>query len=85
MPELDGLQATREIRRREAARNQLHTPVIALTAGITAKERSACRMAGMDEVLTKPLELGRLRELLERIAQNLPHTPVKRDDARRNQ
>jgi two-component system, sensor histidine kinase and response regulator len=52
LPEMDGLAATRELRRREAGR---HTPVIAMTAGVTAEDRDRCLAAGMDDFLAKPL------------------------------
>ncbi len=57
MPELDGLQATRELRQDEALR---HLPVIALTAGALSEERRRAIDAGMDRFLTKPLDPGQL-------------------------
>jgi PAS domain S-box-containing protein len=64
MPVMDGLAATREIRRdpRLAA-----LPVIALTAGVLPEEREAARAAGMDDFLTKPLNLAEMTATLLRL------------------
>ncbi len=63
MPVMDGLAATREIRRHEAGRR---TPIIALTASAMTDELERCIAAGMDGLLTKPLEPVRLGETLAR-------------------
>jgi two-component system, sensor histidine kinase and response regulator len=64
MPIMDGLAATREIRRHESQGNR--TPIIALTASAMTDELERCLAAGMDGLLTKPLEPLRLRETLDR-------------------
>jgi CheY-like chemotaxis protein len=64
MPILDGLAATREIRARTGGRAR--TPIVALTASAMAGELERCLQAGMDGLLTKPLEEARLREVLDR-------------------
>ena len=64
MPVMDGLAATREIRRQESAGARV--PIIALTANVLADHSRSCFEAGMDDVLTKPLRAERLREVLER-------------------
>ena len=63
MPIMDGLTATREIRRDP----QLAAlPVVALTAGVLAEEREAALQAGVDDFLAKPLDLRRINATLSR-------------------
>lgn len=64
MPELDGLGATVRIREMEQAGER--TPIVALTANAMSGDREACLEAGMDEYLTKPINLGQLGTMLER-------------------
>jgi two-component system, sensor histidine kinase and response regulator len=64
MPIMDGLAATREIRRQERAGQRM--PIIALTASAMTDELERCIAAGMDGLLTKPLEPVRLGETLAR-------------------
>src|SRR5262245_56647610 len=60
MPGSDGIEATRRIRAAEAEQGAARTPIIALTANALEEEREACRLAGMDGFLTKPLDRERL-------------------------
>jgi CheY-like chemotaxis protein len=59
MPDLDGIEATRLIRRCEADR-EIRTPVIALTAHAIDDHRQVCLAAGMDDFLTKPIDVAML-------------------------
>jgi signal transduction histidine kinase len=63
MPELDGVEATRRIRRLQPDRQRLQ--IIALTANATEEDRQACFAAGMNGFITKPVRMQRLREVLE--------------------
>jgi signal transduction histidine kinase/CheY-like chemotaxis protein len=62
MPEMDGLEATEEIRRRESSRHRPPTPIIALTAHAMSGDRDRCMRAGMDGYVTKPIQLNSLME-----------------------
>jgi CheY-like chemotaxis protein/HPt (histidine-containing phosphotransfer) domain-containing protein len=64
MPRMDGYQLARAIRREEASRGLSRIPIIAFTANAIIGEGSKCFEAGMDDVVTKPVELERLREAL---------------------
>jgi PAS domain S-box-containing protein len=64
MPVLDGYAATQQIRQWAASTGQVRCPIIGLTAKAFADDIQRCFEAGMDEVLTKPIELSRLTEVL---------------------
>ncbi|MFO0701880.1 MAG: ATP-binding protein [Nitrospira sp.] len=66
MPEMDGYEATREIRRREEGAAN-HLPIMALTGHASDEYAQKCREAGMDKVVTKPLTLPALRAGLEEL------------------
>ncbi|HWI11367.1 MAG TPA: ATP-binding protein [Burkholderiaceae bacterium] len=64
MPGMDGLETTRRLRALQAAGELRRFPIIALTAHATASDRAASLAAGMDEHLTKPVQLEQLRRVL---------------------
>jgi CheY-like chemotaxis protein len=64
MPIMDGITATKEIR--AAERSGKRTPIVALTANVLPGELERCLDAGMDDFLGKPLDVERLRDVLER-------------------
>ena len=71
LPKLDGYSATAEIRRREKARNQKHTWIIALTANALPEDREKCLAAGMDDYLAKPIPAQALVYALEKCVDSL--------------
>ena len=65
MPEIDGLQATAEIRHREKLTGK-RIPIIALTANAMSDYKQKCMDAGMDDYLSKPFSQEQLSEKLFR-------------------
>jgi hypothetical protein len=72
MPEMDGLEASIELRRREAGSGE-HIPIIAMTANVLPEDRRAALSAGMNDYLAKPVTLAELQRVLQRW---LPHQTV---------
>ena len=66
MPEMNGYEATQEIRRQEQTTTR-HLPIFALTGHASSEDEQKCRQAGMDDVVTKPITLPTLRAKLERL------------------
>jgi signal transduction histidine kinase/CheY-like chemotaxis protein len=76
MPEMGGIEATRAIRRIEAATNRVRAPICALTAGVLNNERDHCLEAGMDDFLAKPIMKAQLLEVCRRwLAGHLDGSP----------
>jgi len=63
MPQMDGLEATHQIRELEKASGK-HVPIVALTAGAFKEERERCLQGGMDDFLTKPVQPEALAETI---------------------
>jgi PAS domain S-box-containing protein len=75
MPEMDGLQATRQIRAREKT-TQTHLPIIALTASAMSGDRERCLAAGMDGYISKPINAQELLTLVETLGTQLRSAKV---------
>ncbi len=75
MPELDGLEATRQIRQKEA-RTGKHLPIIAMTAHAMKGDRERCLAAGMDDYISKPIQVEKLEILLDRYARQLERLQI---------
>ena len=67
MPEMDGLEATRQIRAIEAATGHLRTRIVAMTAANQAGDRERCADAGMDDFLPKPIDARQLHTALTQV------------------
>ena len=69
MPEMDGFEATAEIRRREgrdASGSPRHVPIVAMTAHAMRGDEDRCLRAGMDAYVSKPIDAHRLASAIER-------------------
>lgn len=71
MPEMDGYEATRQIRKWEEAQNRPATPVLALTAFALKEEAQKSLEAGCNAHITKPIKKGTLLELMAQYAASL--------------
>ncbi|GAB6043216.1 ATP-binding protein [Endothiovibrio diazotrophicus] len=75
MPEMDGLEATRRIRRWEAEGARGHLPIVALTAHALRGDRERCEEAGMNDYLTKPVKQSELAEVMSHWLARAPILP----------
>jgi CheY-like chemotaxis protein len=64
MPVMDGLQATRQMRRIEVQSQRPRTPIIAMTANAMQGDRETCLRAGMDDYISKPIHREQLFSIL---------------------
>ncbi|WP_333586619.1 ATP-binding protein [Phenylobacterium sp.] len=67
MPVMDGIAASREIRRREAEAGRSRTPIVALTANALAHQVDEYLAAGMDGHVAKPIEIAKLYETIGQV------------------
>ncbi len=66
MPEMNGYEATTEIRRREEAGSE-HIPIIAMTASVLKQDRERCLSAGMDAFVSKPVDFDELYRVMAKL------------------
>ena len=71
MPVMDGLEATVKIREEEAINNiKKRTPIIALTANTMDNDRDKCISYGMDEFMSKPFDIEKLKTIFSELSIN---------------
>ena len=78
MPEMDGYQATREIRRREQGLRRV--PIVAVTAHAMAGAEEECLAAGMDAYQSKPLDRESLGQCLQRIFEDVEENETVQEE-----
>ena len=76
MPEMDGFEATRTIRQREASSGH-HVPIIAMTANAMQGDSEQCLAAGMDDYLSKPVSFEALAAAARKWAAVSPQRPSR--------
>jgi len=72
MPEMNGYEASRLIRQKEK-KSGTHIPIIAMTAHAMKGDKEKCLQAGMDDYITKPIQINDLFRALERIGKQIDH------------
>ena len=70
MPVVDGLEATRIIREIEKELGGQHVPIVAMTAHAMEGDREKCLKAGMDDYISKPINLKELQRIINRISDS---------------
>lgn len=81
MPEMNGIEATKTIRKTEAG---THVPIIGLTAEAFAERHQQFKKAGMNDVLTKPFTENQLRDILSRYGSKNTKQPTQRQEPIKN-
>ncbi len=69
MPDMDGIEACRRIRRGEAGAEHSSIPIVAITALVMKGDREKCLAAGMNEYVSKPIRAKELNDVLEKISK----------------
>jgi CheY-like chemotaxis protein len=66
MPEMNGLEATQYIRERENASQLNPIAIVAITANATHDDQFTCSDAGMNDYISKPIQIDKLKDILQR-------------------
>ncbi len=74
MPEMDGYTATRTIRSPDSAMRDHSIPIIAMTAHAMSGDRNKCFASGMDDYISKPVQVGDLEAILDKWAKIVRET-----------
>ena len=69
MPVMDGFEATRRIRAGDAGQAQAGVPIVAMTANAMVGDRELCLECGMNDYVTKPIQVPLLKEAIARSAK----------------
>ena len=83
MPELDGYEATRQIRLMEKERAEAEdsplerTPIVAMTASVRESDRQLCSECGMDDFLNKPATMDQLKRVLSNLVSNSQNSDAR--------
>jgi PAS domain S-box-containing protein len=64
MPEMDGFEATRQIRQADSRVLNSHVPIVAMTASAMSDDRDRCLQSGMNDFIAKPVHIGELEKML---------------------
>lgn len=78
MPVMSGYEATIEIRKIE--NGQKHTPIVAMTANVMAKDEQSCLAAGMDDFIGKPINLDCLFNIINKYIETTPEPALAFDN-----
>jgi len=68
MPEMDGLEATKRIRRGESGRKIISIPIIAMTAHVLPEVREQCKISGMDYFIAKPFKIAEVKTVIQKFS-----------------
>ncbi|MBD2178924.1 response regulator [Pseudanabaena sp. FACHB-1998] len=66
MPDMDGLEATEYIRQQELENQSSPIAIVAITANATHDDQYICRKAGMNDYISKPIQIEKLKNILQK-------------------